>query len=44
MRFPRWIFAAAGIYGFITLSPLFGVIDLIWAGLFVAAYLKTPEP
>jgi len=23
MRFPRWIFAAAGVYGFITLLPLY---------------------
>jgi hypothetical protein len=23
--------------------PLFGLIDLIWAALFVVAYLKTPE-
>jgi hypothetical protein len=117
MRFPRWIFTAAGVYGFITLLPLyflearvtpalnhpehyygfigaalafqvlflivardpqrlrpampacilekltwsvalawlwsqgrieaplplFGAIDLIWAVLFVAAYLKTPK-
>lgn len=118
MRFPRWIFAAAGVYGFVTLLPLYflehlvtpalgrpefyygfigvalsfqvlfliiardprrlrpaipacvlekmtwavaiawlwsqgriaaplpllGFIDLVWGLLFVAAYLKTPEP